>query len=89
MQSTKTEAQGKQKRLHSIHATQDGPVFGALHRRALGKWMARHWGAQLDGGRMVDSAEEAKEYLTESFHQMFPDHTCSEQCTTNILAGTS
>ena len=68
------------KRLRSIHITKDGPVFGAMHSGADGKWVARHWGRQLDGGRICDSVEGANAYLMESFQQMFPEHVCLEQC---------
>ena len=70
----------KGKRLRSIHITEDGPIFGAMHTGADGKWIARHWGRQLDGVRICGSAEDANEYLTESFRQMFPEHLCSGQC---------
>ena len=66
--------------LRSVHLTEDGPIFGAMHSRADGKWVARHWGKQLDGCQICDSLEEANQYLTESFCQMFPEHLCSEQC---------
>jgi hypothetical protein len=68
------------KRLRSIHITENGPVFGAMHRGADGNWVARHWGRRLDGGRICDSVQEANAYLTESFLQMFPEHVCLEQC---------
>ena len=68
------------KRLRSIHITEGGPIFGAMHCEADGKWVARHWGRQLDGGRVCDSVEESNEYLMESFRQMFPEHVCTEQC---------
>jgi hypothetical protein len=68
------------KRLRSIHVTEDGPIFGTIRSGADGKWMARHWGRQLDGGRTCDSMEEANVYLMESFDQMFPEHSCSEHC---------
>src|SRR5471030_2138014 len=68
------------RRLRSVHITEDGPIFGAMHCGADGKWEARHWGRQLDGGRMCDSVEDANAYLMESFQQMFPEHVCSEQC---------
>jgi hypothetical protein len=73
------------RRLRSIHITEDGPVFGAMHRGADGKWIARHWGRQLDGGRTCDSVEEANAYLMESFQQMFPRHQCSEQCREELV----
>jgi hypothetical protein len=68
------------RRLRSIHITEDGPIFGAMHSGADGKWVARHWGRQLNGLRICDSVEEANEYLTDSFWQMFPEHQCSERC---------
>ena len=68
------------RRLQSIHITEDGPVFGSIHSGADGKLIARHWGRQLDGGRICDSVEEANAYLMESFQQMFPEHVCSEKC---------
>lgn len=68
------------RRLRSIHITEDGPLFGATHKRADGKWIARHWGGQLDGRRICDSVKEATDYLTESFHQMFPEHVCAGRC---------
>jgi hypothetical protein len=68
------------RRLRSIHITEDGPVFGARHSGGDGKWLARHWGRQLDGGRICDSVEEANAYLMESFWQMFPEHVCSDRC---------
>jgi hypothetical protein len=73
------------RRLRSIHITEDGPVFGAMHRGAHGKWIARHWGRQLEGGRISDSAEDANAYLMESFRQMFPEHVCSEQCREELV----
>jgi hypothetical protein len=68
------------KRLRAIHITKDGPIFGAVHNGPDGKWVARHWGRQLDGSRICGSVEEANAYLMESFRQMFPEHVCSEQC---------
>jgi hypothetical protein len=73
------------RRLRSVHITEDGPVFGAMHDGAEGKYVARHWGRQLDGGRTCDSAEEANAYLMESFRQMFPEHVCSEQCRKELV----
>lgn len=68
------------KRLRSIHITEDDPIFGAIHCGTDGKWIARHWGRQLDGRRICDSVEEANDYLTESFQQMFPEHLCTGRC---------
>ena len=66
--------------LRSVHITEDGAIFGSMHSRADGKWVARHWGRQLDGCRLFDSADEANAYLLESFWQMFSEHLCSGQC---------
>lgn len=60
------------KRLRSIHTTDDGPIFGTIHSGADGKWIARQWGRQLDGGRTCDSMEEANAYLIDSFRQYVP-----------------
>ena len=72
-------------RLRSVHITDDGPVFGAIHIGADGRWIARHWGRQLDGGRTCDSVEDANAYLMDSFHQMFPEHVCTEQCREDLV----
>ena len=68
------------RRLRSIHITDDGPIFGTMREREDRKWLARHWGKQIDGWRICDSVEEGNEYLRESFDQMFPEHVCSEKC---------
>ena len=73
------------RRLRSVHITEDGPIFGSMHSKADGKWLARHWGRQLDGGRTCDSVEEANAYLMESFRQMFPEHVCSERCREELV----
>jgi hypothetical protein len=72
--------QRRANRLRSIHITEDGPIFAAMHKEVAGKWVALHWGRQLSGRRICGSVDEANEYLTESFQQMFPDHRCSEWC---------
>jgi len=72
-------------RCRSIHFTEDGPIFGASHERADGKWLARHWGRQLQGMRVCDTLEEANAYLIDSFRQMFPDHDCSVRCIEEFL----
>jgi hypothetical protein len=56
-----------------------------MHSGADGKWVVRHWGRQLDGGRICASVEEANAYLMESFKQMFPEHVCSEQCREELV----
>jgi hypothetical protein len=73
------------RRLRSVHITEDRPIFGSMHSKADGKWLARHWGRQLDGGRTCDSVEEANAYLMESFRQMFTEHVCSERCREELV----
>jgi hypothetical protein len=47
------------------------------------KWVARHWGPQLDGLRECRTMREANEYLETSFAEMFPEHRCTELCRIN------
>ncbi len=79
MKSAAAEA-GPVRRLRSLHFTSDGPIFGAIHPLPNGKWMARHWGKQLQGGTSCSTLEEANAYLLESFQQMFPEHVCLPDC---------
>jgi hypothetical protein len=73
------------RRYRSVHFTEDGPIFGASHQRPDGKWVARHWGKQLQGGHVCDSLAEANAYLRASFQQMFPEHDCSVRCIEELL----
>ena len=73
------------KRLRCVHITEDGPIFGTMNCGGEGKWIARYWGRQLDGGRILDSAKEANDYLTVFFRQRFPQHVCSEQCREELI----
>lgn len=63
-----------------IHDTEDGPVYARITRLATGRLMARHWGHDLHTGRAFGSFYAAKQYLSESFSQMYPDHTCQGAC---------
>lgn len=69
----------------SAHFTEDGPIFGASHQRADGKWVARHWGRELQGEQVCDTVGEANAYLKESFRQMFPEHECAERCIEELV----
>ena len=73
-------APDNRRRLRSIHITEDGPIFGTIRYVAARKWIARHWGGQIDGCRTFESVKEATAYLTESFQQMFPQHACAGSC---------
>ena len=63
-----------------VHFTVDGPFYSRITRLATNKVMARHWGKDLDGGRIFGTISAARRYLTESFAQMFPEHRCRRVC---------
>ena len=56
-----------------FHDTADRFIY-ALTERKCRKWIARHWGKQLQGGRECRTMREANEYLATSFAEMFPEH---------------
>jgi len=62
------------------HETDDGLIVSEVTRFGTKGWTARHWGPQLNGGRTTKTLKEATAYLVESFHQMFPEHVCTERC---------
>ena len=70
----------KTRRLDFCHDTEDGIIVSEVHRVGRGKWFARHYGSQLDGGKLTRTLREANAYLLESFHLMFPKHVCTEWC---------
>lgn len=63
-----------------VHFTKDGPVYLRATLLTTGKVMARHWGKNLNGGRVCESVAAARKYLSESFSQMFPEHRCTSKC---------
>jgi hypothetical protein len=63
-----------------VHFTEDGPVYSRATLLTTGKVMARHWGKDLDGGKVCESVSAARKYVSESFTQMFPEHTCKGTC---------
>jgi len=63
-----------------VHFTADGPIYSRATRLTTGKVMARHWGKELEGGKVFGSVAAARRYLNESFAQMFPEHRCKGQC---------
>ena len=69
----------KRRRMSFVHDTADGLIFSKSERQGR-KWIARHWGDQLQGGRDCKTVSEANEFLVASFHQMFPEHRCTERC---------
>lgn len=66
--------------LKYVHHTEDGPVYARVTRLTTGKVMARHWGHDLHAGRAFGDFYAAKQYLRESFSQMYPEHTCEGSC---------
>jgi hypothetical protein len=73
----------RRKPLFVVHDTADGMIYSQSTRNGR-KWIARHWGPQLDGMRICGTMREANEYLETSFSEMFPEHRCTERC--QILA---
>ncbi len=66
--------------VHFVHITDEGPVYSRGTRLMTGEVMARHWGHNLDGGRRFGSVLAAREYLYNSFAEMFPEHRCDGRC---------
>jgi hypothetical protein len=63
-----------------VHFTEDGPVYSRATRLTTGKVIARHCGKELSGGKVCGDLSAARRYLSESFSQMFPEHTCDGRC---------
>jgi hypothetical protein len=72
-------------RLISVHDTDDGLIVSVVTQLGDRKWSARHFGPQLEGGRITKTFRQALTYLTESFEQMFPEHhPCNDNCQTAV-----
>ncbi len=63
-----------------VHYTEDGMIFSRVTRLRTGKVMARHWGKELDGSKVFRRVSAGKKYLSDSFSQMFPEHSCDGRC---------
>ncbi len=63
-----------------VHYTEDGMIFSRVTRLRTGKVMARHWGKELDGGKVFRRVSAGKKYLSDSFSHMFPEHECDGRC---------
>jgi hypothetical protein len=72
----------KRKPLFIVHDTGDGFIYSRAEKTG-GKWFARHWGKQLQGGRECKTMREANEFLIQSFAEMFPEHRCTRRCCLN------
>lgn len=62
-----------------VHDTEAGPVHLTLIK-AESRWIARFWGANLEGMRLFGDAREATRYLSDCFSEMFPRHECTPHC---------
>ena len=71
----------KRKPLHIVHDTADGFIYSRTEKQGR-KWIAHHWGDQLQGARECKTMREANEYLQTSFEQMFAEHRCTARCGT-------
>lgn len=69
----------KRQPLYMIHDTADGFIHSKVERQGR-KWIARHWGDQLQGYRKCRTMQEANEFSLASFREMFPEHRCTERC---------
>ena len=71
------------KPLFFVHDTSDGMVYSRAQRHGR-KWLARHWGDQLDGIGEHSTLEAANRFLIVSFQEMFPEHQCTPRCHANL-----
>jgi hypothetical protein len=65
-----------------VHDTADGLIYSKTEKEGR-KWIARHWGDQLQGRRECKTVGEANEFLVRSFREMFPEHRCTTRCRVN------
>ncbi len=63
-----------------VHDTESGPVNLAVVKSPEYLWVARFWGADLEGMREFGGPREAYLYLKRSFAEMFPSHRCTPRC---------
>ena len=64
----------------SVHFTSDGPVYSRVTKLHAGRYLARHWGQNLEGGKEFGTLAGARSYLARTFTQMFPEHVCTGRC---------
>lgn len=65
-----------------VHHTSDGPIELRVYPLRGGGWQASLAGTRkLNSGAVVkESKEEAEECIRTQFHEMFPEHFCSDIC---------
>jgi|ERR1019366_4781796 hypothetical protein len=64
------------------HDTADGFIYARVERSGR-KWIARHWGQELQGARECRTMREANEHAVTAFREMFPEHRCTARCCVN------
>src|SRR5579862_550337 len=71
----------------SIHKTDDGLIISCVAVRIRSKiWAARISGPGFEASATTRSLEEARTYLFDAFHRMFPDHRCTARCESYAMA---
>ena len=71
----------------AIHKTEDGLIISCVATRVRSKtWGARISGPGIETGTTTRSLEEARAYLLDSVHRLFPQHRCTERCETYGMA---
>jgi hypothetical protein len=63
-----------------VHYTNEGPFYSRITKLRTGRYLARHWGSNMEGGKEFRTHRGAKAYLERTFSQMFPEHTCTAWC---------
>jgi hypothetical protein len=63
-----------------VHYTVDGLFYSRVTRLRAGRFLARHWGQSLEGGKEFRSEQSAKVYLQRTFLELFPEHVCTALC---------
>jgi hypothetical protein len=76
---TRAPVPDEQEPLFIVHDTGDGLVYSRAEQKG-GKWIARHWGRELNGATECGTMREANDLLVRSFAEMYPEHRCTERC---------
>jgi hypothetical protein len=63
-----------------VHYTNDGPFYSRITGLRNRKFLARHWGRSLEGGKEFATKQGAKAYLLRTFGRIFPEHACTARC---------
>jgi anti-sigma factor RsiW len=61
------------------HHTELGPARLRASRKG-GGWMALVSGRDLEYGRQFEALYDANLFLMQAFHELFPEHRCTDQC---------